>query len=583
MNTLVRHDPTETDTTPPADSTDPAHRIDLDWQHGLGDGDIPDAVDVLISGGGPVASALAVELGTRGIRAVAFDSQPRLLARDVRARSLSLRTMEHVRRWGLDATLRANATVPAAWRQRGFTYVTSLAGHVLLQTDPPSPTQWRALAANANFGIPQYYFTAILRRRAFELGNPVFPGWTVTAFENAADGVHAHLQKTDGGARRTIFARYVVGADGGHSVVRESQGITRTETPVRNIRFNVAIRIPGIFEQLGLPPHGLFSLFNPQAQSVFCPFDPERWGFNAGPFPAGTRAEEVDFVQEAHNRIGKAVPVEIDSVSSYTVQKRIADRFRQGRFFLAGDAAHLTPPFIGNNLNTGIEDIANLGWKLAAVLQGWGGDALLESYHQERHFIAHRVADETLKRADEEDHDREFVRRHAVRDDDTSAQAADTRARLAQHLSSTLPRRSINGVVLDQRYDHSAITVGDGAPPSPWQAGAYTPLARPGHRAPHLFITAGQALYDLFGPGFALLVRDQHTDDPQTGALLAAAARAALPVTAVAGAHPDLAPLYPHRYTLVRPDQYVAWSGDHIPADIDRILDTVRGATPRAA
>jgi len=367
-----------------------------------------------------------------------------------------------------------------------------------------------------------------------------------------------------------------VGADGGRSVVRQTLGIPRTETPVRGIYFNVAVRLPGIFETIGIEPHGLFLLFNPQAQHVFGPFDTERWGFSAGPYPEGTRPEDVDFIREARNRVGTDIPVEIDTVSSFTVQKRIADRFRQGHFMLAGDAAHLFPPFLGQNLNTGIEDVANLGWKLEAVIKGWGGDSLLDSYHEERHFIAHRVADAALARGEELDRNRDFVRAHPVSDDDLSPHAEETRAVLTQYLVEREPR-PFDGVALDHRYDHSPIIISDGSAPVPWDPKTYTPSTRPGHRAPHLFLSEGEALYDKFGLGFGLVDLSGEDEDGAVAPLLRAASASGLPLTRVGNLHPGLADLYPARYTLVRPDQYVAWRGDTIPGDFNRIVDVARG------
>jgi FAD binding domain-containing protein/aromatic ring hydroxylase-like protein len=271
---------------------------------------------------------------------------------------------------------------------------------------------------------------------------------------------------------------------------------------------------------------------------------------------------------------------------------------------LAGDAAHLFPPHLGQNLNVGIGDAADLGWKLAAVVSGWGGRGLLDSYTAERRPIAARTALASAAVARGWGHDRppadaaaarppgpaaalaegpaeawRIVRQEGIPDGEDE-DARRRRRALGRRLYELVRQRTY-GIVLDERYDHSPLVVADGTPAPPWSEAGYQPSARPGHRAPHAFLPDGTALYDLFGTGFTLLDLGAAPADVQ-GIEKAAADRGVPLRTVVIGAvTPDPAPAaarYGRRLVLVRPDQHVAWRGDRAPADPAGLIDTVRGA-----
>jgi hypothetical protein len=244
---------------------------------------------------------------------------------------------------------------------------------------------------------------------------------------------------------------------------------------------------------------------------------------------------------------------------------------------LAGDAAHLFTPTGGFGLNTGIEDVANLAWKLAAVLQGWGGARLLATYETERRPIALRNTD-VARDMGKAWHDIEV--RPSIEQDtgDGAAEralAAQSSFVLKNHF--VLPEeRDFLGVVLGARYDTSPLTVADGAPPAN-EVETYTPSSVPGGRAPHLWLDAaraqGRSLFDRLGRYFTLL----RFADAETARLERAAQLAGVPLDVVDVRHPQAHELYPRRLALVRPDQHVAWRGDELPRDTDALLAAVTG------
>ena len=226
-------------------------------------------------------------------------------------------------------------------------------------------------------------------------------------------------------------------------------------------------------------------------------------------------------------------------------------------------------------MNLGIGDAVDIGWKLAAVLQGWGGDALLDSYQTERRTLAQRVIAEATRNY-------RSVSNAYLRPDlasPTSAGAAVRHAIEAEILRDKMPEFRSAGLVCGYSYDGSPVLVPDGTPPLPETVVDYTPSARPGSRAPHRWLADGSSLYDRFGAWFTLLTSSPHAAAADT--FVVAAARRGVPVTALVIDDARLPELYQAAFTLIRPDQNVAWRSNEIPADPDTILDIVRGADAR--
>jgi hypothetical protein len=278
--------------------------------------------------------------------------------------------------------------------------------------------------------------------------------------------------------------------------------------------------------------------------------------------------------------IGADIPVRIVSQRGWHAGGYlVAERFQRGRVLLAGDAVHLFTPTGGFGLNTGIEDVGNLSWKLAAMVHGWGSERLLATYESERKPVALRNA-ALAREMGMAWHDLTVT---AAIEQDTPAGAAE-RARAAQspfvlenHFVQPEDRDWL-GVVLGARYDNSPIVVPDGPPPADGLK-RYSPSSVPGGRAPHLWLddsrSAGSSLFDRLGLYFTLLRLPGAPAD--TARLEAAAHKAGVPLTVLDVAQPRAPELYQRKLTLIRPDQHIAWRGDELPHDVDALVATVVG------
>jgi len=529
--------------------------------------------EVLIIGGGPVGSAFALDLARRGIDVLVLDPSAEVVF-DGRARGLSIRTMEHLRSWGVADEFHAASPIPAEWFGETV-FRTSMIGRELWRAPQREPGQ-QPLSAERMHRLPQNRATRLLRDAAARAGARFGFGWAATSFDQDADGATVTAESASG-ERRVLRAHYVVAADGSRSVVRRGAGIERDSTPLQGYQYSVIVEVPSLFEAVGMPPHVGNWIFNDELSDAFNPFEIDRYGMSVGPFPEPIDLTDELIGREVARRVGKSLPHRTVAVTTYRMQKRVARTFRLERLLLAGDAAHVFPPTIGMNLNTGIADVGNGAWKLAAVLQGWGGEALLDSYDVERRVAAHRIGDATLEARAALDRRIGYLRGRPIPEGDDAASAAERDEIIATLQRIRTPFAGIDGVTLDQRYDHSGIVVSDGTPASSWDPGRYVPVWRPGHRIPHCVLSDGTALHATFGPGLTVLVRA----DTETAAAapIVAAARAGAPLVTIrldGVVEPDYGP--PRRLSLVRPDQTLAWHADETPADPDALIARITGS-----
>jgi hypothetical protein len=291
---------------------------------------------------------------------------------------------------------------------------------------------------------------------------------------------------------------------------------------------------------------------------------------DAGP---GVVAETVDRERYLHRALGRPFEVQWLGTSIWTRRSVVAERYSHGRVFLAGDAVHQLSPTGALGMNTGIGDAVDLGWKLAAVLNGWGGADLLSSYDAERRPIGHRNVGMAAEFYLE--HEKFGDQLAAIEDD--SPEGALLRQRLGEALVKGIGRMfRTTGLQIGYRYEHSPICVDDGSPPYPDDAEEAIPSSRPGSRAPHAWLGDGRSMLDLYGRGFVLLRLAARA--PDVSALEAQAAARGVPLEAVCVNEPDATRIYERRLVLVRPDGHVAWRADEVPANAAAIIDTVRGA-----
>jgi 2-polyprenyl-6-methoxyphenol hydroxylase-like FAD-dependent oxidoreductase len=534
-------------------------------------------IPVLVVGGGPVGLALAGDLGWRGIACTLVEQsdgsiyQPRM---DL----VGVRTMEFCRRWGLVPAVEGSP-YPRDYAQDNI-YLTSLTGYELGrerfpgigQAPPPKESPQRRERC------PQNMFDPILRAFAASQNNVALRYRTrLVSFTQNADLVTAVVENAETGAREEILARHIVGCDGARSLVRETLGIAMQGNPVLTYTTNVIFRCPHLlslhdkgkaYRHIFIGPEGTWA-------TIVAINGRDEWRFS---IIGGSEQRDytTDDIKAAIRRaVGRDFEFEILSVLPWVRRELVAERYRGGRGFIAGDAAHVMSPTGGFGMNTGIQDVVDLSWKLAATLEGWGGDRLLDSYGIERQPIGTRNVTEAsgnLRRM-------LSVPPHPNLLDDTP-QGAATREKVGREFSETMRREWFTlGAHLGYRYENSPICWPDGTAAPPDDPRVYVPTARPGHRAPHAFLADGRSTLDLFGRGFALI--GFGADAAEAAPLLEAARKRHLPLTFTAIAEPHIAALYERKFVLVRPDGHVAWRGDHMPEDALCVIDVVRGAADR--
>jgi 2-polyprenyl-6-methoxyphenol hydroxylase-like FAD-dependent oxidoreductase len=383
----------------------------------------PHDAQVVIVGGGPVGMGLAIELGQRGIRTIVVERypQPQPIPK---GQNLTQRTMEHFHFWGAEKALRAARTIPRDYGIGGLTaYGTLLGPHSYdwLQRDLVQPYYY-----TANERLPQYATEAVLRKRVAELPSvqPLY-GWDAQGVAQDADGVTVTVTER-GGNRRELRAAYVVGCDGSRSVVRDQAGLAQTRTDHDRMMVLLVFRSRELHTLLErYPGKSYYNVLQPELKGYWKFFGRvdlgSTWFFHA-PVPPGTTKDNFDFATYLHEAVGAPFDVEFEHIGFWDLRFMLADSYRAGRVFIAGDAAHSHPPYGGYGVNSGLEDARNLGWKLAATLQGWGGERLLDSYDAERRPVFQSTMRDFIAQSIETD--RQFLETHDPHHDLTGFEQA---------------------------------------------------------------------------------------------------------------------------------------------------------------
>jgi 2-polyprenyl-6-methoxyphenol hydroxylase-like FAD-dependent oxidoreductase len=539
----------------------------------------PGDVDVLIVGAGPVGLSTAVELAGRGVEVAVVDAVRSKELIRAGAMGHSPRTVEHFRRWGLLQQIREEWTFPPEWN-RGIALITSLVGHELLPVRRPAFTQRNTGQFSSQEALrrPQTALQQVFLDHLAQRGVPVVGGWRLEVLQNQESGVQAQLVETETGERRTVRAQFVLGADGGSSTVRSLAGIDRVGERATEKRLRLVVRTGDISGQVGPAPSASNIVFNHKASGFLAAISTREWRVYAGPYPLDYAPSEDELLEIGKAAFGFDVDLELASATTFYHATRIAETFRKGRVLLVGDAAHVRTP--GGNLGEGIGDVANLGWKLAAVLAGQAPEALLDSYDAERRPHNWRIGDHALARARRSTATVAELRREGIPDDaDLSEQAQQRRAAISERLASE--RGDGAGLTFDERYDASPVIWYEEnqlVAETPWRADLYEEDPRPGHRAPDGVIDpSGTTLYDRIGNDFGLVVLGEFRDVEQ--AFAAEAAARSLGLRVIHLTDPDALSVYGPGVVLVRPDQHVAWRGTDVPdGGAAAVFDLVLGA-----
>jgi 2-polyprenyl-6-methoxyphenol hydroxylase-like FAD-dependent oxidoreductase len=541
-------------------------------------------VPVLIAGGGPTGLVLAAELSRHGVACVLAERNehttlfPKM---DITNGA----SMELLRRLGMDAELRAVGV--GAQHPFDVIFAAGLHGPIHGRWRLPSVDEQRGIiAATADGSVPgqpwqrcsQAIFEAIMMDRARR--DPrvdVRQGWRLQRCTQAGDVAAAELSDSDGNTV-TVHADYVVGCDGASSRVRTELGIEmdglKDFTTFALVHFRSS-------DLTNLHALGQFwHLYTSAGVVLIAQNEIDTWTLHRD---LGAQVDDPDPIGDPREFVARALgrPIVIDDVLASSVWRpnaMLAGSYGRDRILLAGDAVHTMIPTGGYGMNTGLGDAVNLGWKLAATIQGWGGPALLASYEIERRPIADRNRNACVENAMVILQYRDMLDPLLFDQDNEAGQAH--RQRVAEFLATNNAENLSLGVELDVRYDGSPVVVADGSATPPWDRRTFVPTVRPGHRAPNIALGKHDTLFDQFGPGFTLV--DALDDNSQSALLLGEAARVGLPVRHLTLTDPALAALYRHRLVLVRPDLHVAWSGTDASSAAD-IIASVRGMHPATA
>jgi len=530
--------------------------------------------EVIIAGGGPVGIGLAIELARRGIRSVVVERHAQIPPIP-KGQNLTQRTMEHFRAWGVEQAIREASPIPVSFGIGGLTAYGSLLSD--WHYDWYQRVIVRPYYACDNTRLPQYSTEAVLRERAAQFREiTLLTGWTVRSASQSADSVRVAIESHDG-ARRELEGAWLVGCDGARSQVREQAGITQTRDDHETRMVLLVFRSKSLNELIArYRGKSFFNVLHPSLKGYWQFFGRvdtgETWFFHS-PVPAGTTRDNFDFHQYLQSVVGAPFDCSFDHIGFWDLRFEVANQYRMGRMMVAGDAAHSHPPYGGYGINTGFEDARNLGWKLAAVIQGWAGPALLDSYDLERRPVFESTARDFIRNFIEVD--RAFLRDH-----DPARDLVDFEAAWAQRAAGS--PAEIQG--FEPHYEGSPIVFGS-AGGACSAVGMHQFTARAGHHLAPQPRTDGGDLFDTLGPGFTLLVLgdsgssgDGASRDRWVTDAVQAARDRGLPLSVVREPAASVREAYGAPLVLVRPDEFVAWSGAESSELPLRVIDRVRGS-----
>jgi 2-polyprenyl-6-methoxyphenol hydroxylase-like FAD-dependent oxidoreductase len=552
--------------------------------------DVISRAPIAIVGGGPVGLVLALHLDRYGVKSVVFNTEENSRWHP-KGNTHNARTMEHYRRLGISRDIRALG-LPFD-HPTDAAYFTRLNGWELARLRMPSEKERMEIVAASHsthqeieplHRANQMYVEKFLLDHAATRPNITLRfGWRVQRFAQDETGVSLEASRLGDGAAEHWRAQYLVGCDGGQSTVRRGLGIHYEGfDALQQVFFGGSmvasyVRAPTLYPlYLGHRRAWNYWVVNPELRTVVVSLD------GAAEFLLITRREHPDqriddetVTQTMQRCAGAEIPVEMLGHRPWTAGVAlVAEKFAERRVILAGDSIHLFTPSGGFGMNTGLDDTANLAWKLWAIIQGWGGAGLLASFETERKPVAHRntVAGRELAK-------QIGAVPAPVKMEEDSPEGAAAREEVRPFLNTFGDEFASIGVQLGARYDGSPLVVADGAPPADNYV-EYSPSGVPGGRAPQIWLDRGRgigsSLFDRLGLGFTLLRLGKA---PKEAAPIQAAAKSrGVPLAILDVALPEARELYGRDLVLIRPDQHIAWRGDRAPADAERLFRQIIGA-----
>ncbi|WP_220507171.1 FAD-dependent monooxygenase [Amycolatopsis dendrobii] len=515
--------------------------------------------DVLIVGAGPVGLVAALDLSSRGVSVIVVEEREFLEPPNVKCNHVASRTMESFRRLGIAAEVRA-AGLPRDYPQ-DVAFRISLTGRELSRIPIPASGQryTSRVGPDTSWATPepphrinQTFLEPILARNA-----AAAPGVTLlnrTRFHSVEqDSSSVSAVVSDDSGERTLHARYFIGADGGRSAVRKQIGAKLSGDPVLQHVQSTCIRAPKLYSLMSAdePRAWGYYTFNSRRVGHVYAIDGTETFLVHTYLSSAEEAVDRDEAIRAILGVDESFEYDIVSKEDWVARRLLADRFRDRRVFLAGDASHLWVPFAGFGMNAGIADVLNLTWLLGAHLAGWAEEGILDAYEAERRPITEQVSHFAMN------HQRKLARPGlpAELEDDTLAGEAARSSFGAAVRELNEPQFAAAGLNYGYAYHDSPIIAYDGENAPSYTMGSYTPSTVPGCRAPHFTLADGSSLYDHFSPGYTVIA----SRGVDISVLAGEAAERGIPLAVVeVDTLPDeyLCPL-----TVVRQDQTVVWRG----------------------
>jgi 2-polyprenyl-6-methoxyphenol hydroxylase-like FAD-dependent oxidoreductase len=528
--------------------------------------------DVVVVGAGPVGFTLAIDLGQRGVRTLLVEKDPTTKQWPKMDRS-NARTMEFYRRLGFADRVR-ELGYPAEASMDVF-IVTRLVDPPLMKLHYPSVAEHRAkIAATTDASEPlepyqlvsQNDLEPLLKEIAESTPNvTVRFGCGLVDFSQDDDGVDVHLRSLEG-TEETVRAGYLAGCDGGISTVRKKLGIKlEGQGSLAQLR-QVTFRSEELYDRIPIGKGRHYYVADEKRGAFVVQGTRKDFTLNIA------LPEDADLEQAIRDRVGFDFDFEVRNATVWKLHLLLAERYREGRVFLAGDAVHLVIPTGGLGMNTGVGDAIDLGWKLAGTIHGWGGPGLLDSYEPERRKVGARNVQASGWAAAGMGMWRALVTPEITAD---TPEGAALREKVGA--AADLHHRRVHemiGVEFGYSYAGSELIAYEPDNVTDWDTTVYTAHTRPGVRIPHIWLKDGRAMQDVLGQDYILV---DLTGSYGTADLAAEFERLGAPLTVFASDEPNVRDAYGCSLLLLRPDLHIFWRGVDLPGDLAALADAATG------
>ena len=538
---------------------------------------------VLIVGAGPVGLTLAMELASRGVRVTIAETRRKGEPPEVKCNHVAARSMEIFRRLGVAGTLR-NAGLPEDY-PNDVAYRTTFTGYELTRIPIPcrrdrytsknGPDTWWPTPEPPH-RINQIFMEPLLLAHAVAMpGVRLLDRTRIEEVREEGELVRVAARDLETGELRSLTCRYLVGCDGGRSLVRHSIGATFEGDAVIQRVQSSYIRAPDLIKrQKHERAWATFSLNPRRPGNCYAIDGRETWLIHNYLKPDDKDFDSVDrdWAIRTILGVGEDFNYRVLTKEDWYGRRLIASRFRKGRVFICGDSAHIWVPYAGYGMNAGIADASNLAWMLAAHLNGFAPDAILDGYEAERKPITAQVSRFAMDHAHAMAQQRRAVPATIEEESPAGEAARAALGRAAYDLN--VQQYCAAGLNFGSYYEGSPLIAYDVETAPPYTMSTFTPSTVPGCRTPHVWLDDGRSLYDALGPWFTLLRLDRSADPSP---LLEAAKRRRVPLALLDVKSEEVEGLYRHRLLLSRPDQVVAWRGNECPKDCDGLVGQIVG------